>query len=85
MARAASVTVSIAAETMGIFKEMFRVKRDCVLTSLGKTSEYAGNNNTSSYVKASKRNLLESSIANKDMEHVTTLICRTKLQVFFGF
>ena len=34
-----SVTVSIAAEIMGIFKEIFRVNLVLILTSLGRVSE----------------------------------------------
>src|ERR1043166_2617900 len=39
IAKRCSVTVSIAAETMGAFNLIFRVKKDAVLTSRGKTSE----------------------------------------------
>ena len=49
-----SVTVSIAAETIGIFNGMFFENFDLIITSLGKTLEYPGTNNTSSYVKASE-------------------------------
>ena len=43
-----SVTVSIAADTIGIFNLIFFEKFVEVLTYLGKTSEYAGITNTSS-------------------------------------
>ena len=43
-----SVTVSIAAELIGTFKDIFLVNFDLILTSLGKISEYAGINRTSS-------------------------------------
>ena len=48
IAIALSVTVSIAAETIGIFNSIFFVNLVFMLTSLGKTSEYAGINRTSS-------------------------------------
>ena len=47
-----SVTVSIAADTKGIFKEIFFVSIVFTSTSLGKTSEYLGTNNISSNVRA---------------------------------
>ena len=43
-----SVTVSIAAETIGMLSEMFLEKREITETSLGRTSEYLGTNRTSS-------------------------------------
>jgi hypothetical protein len=46
-----SVTVSIAAEIIGILRGMFLLNLDLIETSLGKVSEYAGTNSTSSYVK----------------------------------
>ena len=39
MAIAASVTVSIAADTKGVFNMIFFEKRDATVTSLGSTSE----------------------------------------------
>tara|TARA_B100000579_G_C22609935_1_gene746761 strand:- start:186 stop:350 length:165 start_codon:yes stop_codon:yes gene_type:complete len=46
-----SVTVSMAADIMGIFKEMFVEKREVMDTSLGSTSEKEGTSSTSSYVR----------------------------------
>ena len=48
-----SVTVSIAAEQKGKFKEMFFVNFVLSETSLGKTLECFGRTNTSSNVRAS--------------------------------
>ena len=48
-----SVTVSIAAETIGILIEIFLENLEATLTSLGKISEYDGINKTSSYVNPS--------------------------------
>ncbi len=55
MARRASVTVSMAADTSGRFRVMLRVKRVTREVSLGRTWEYAGTNNTSSKVSAFPR------------------------------
>src|SRR3989338_4296952 len=55
MAKRASVTVSMAAETSGKFKAMLREKRVARLVSLGRTWENAGTNNTSSKVSALPR------------------------------
>ncbi|OIQ63674.1 hypothetical protein GALL_547840 [mine drainage metagenome] len=52
MASRDSVTVSIAAETRGILREILRVRRVARLVSLGNTWEYAGTNSTSSKVSA---------------------------------
>ncbi len=54
MAIGASVTVSMAADTMGMFRWMLREKRVCRETSRGRTSEYAGIRSTSSKVKPSR-------------------------------
>ena len=43
-----SVTVSIAAETIGTFNPIFLLNLDWIFTSLGSTSEKAGINKTSS-------------------------------------
>jgi hypothetical protein len=48
-----SETVSIAAATTGVFSTIFLENEDAIETSLGRTSEYAGTSNTSSYVKPS--------------------------------
>jgi len=48
-----SVTVSIAAETTGVFRIIFFENLETVLTSLGSISEYPGANSTSSYVRPS--------------------------------
>ncbi len=55
IARRASVTVSIAAETIGRFRRIVRVRRVPRSTSRGSTSEYAGTSETSSKVRASER------------------------------
>src|SRR6185369_13350034 len=55
MARRASVTVSIAADTSGRFREMFRESRVAREVSLGRTWENAGTSNTSSKVSALPR------------------------------
>src|ERR1043165_2597700 len=54
MASDASVTVSIAAEQSGICKRIPRVNWVDVSVSVGKTSERAGTNNTSSNVSPSE-------------------------------
>jgi len=54
MASISSVTVSIAADTMGVFSMMFRVKGALISTSLGRTSEKAGIKSTSSKVSPSE-------------------------------
>jgi hypothetical protein len=59
MAMADSVTVSIAADTIGAFRVIFRVNRVVTLMEAGTTSEYAGINNTSSKVKPSNSTLSE--------------------------
>ena len=53
MASRDSVTVSIAEETMGTFKRIFRVRRVLVSTREGRTSLRAGNSSTSSKVRPS--------------------------------
>src|SRR6202162_2183045 len=55
MARRASVTVSIAADTTGRLTAISRVSLLASDTSRGKTSEYAGTSRTSSNVSASSR------------------------------
>ena len=57
MARAASVTVSMAALSIGTFNVIVLVSWVLITTSLGKTSEYAGCKSTSSNVKPSPKNL----------------------------
>src|SRR5258708_2237948 len=56
MARLASVTVSIAADSMGMFRVISLVSLLRMSTSRGKTCEKAGNNNTSSNVSPSPKN-----------------------------
>ena len=51
-----SVTVSIAAETIGIFRSIFLLNFVFKETSEGRTSEYAGTSSTSSYVSPSPTN-----------------------------
>ena len=50
IARLASVTVSIAAETIGVFSLIFLLNEVEVSTSLGRTFEKAGTSSTSSNV-----------------------------------
>src|SRR5665647_455763 len=52
IASRASVTVSIAADTKGMFSSMLREKRVAREVSLGRTWENAGTNNMSSKVSA---------------------------------
>src|SRR3954471_6638157 len=59
IARRASVTVSMAAETTGRFRTMFRLRWVLRLVSRGNTWEYAGTNNTSSKVSALPRRRIE--------------------------
>src|SRR6516165_1351279 len=54
MAIRASVTVSMAAATIGMFREIVRVMRDLSSVSDGNTSDSAGRSNTSSKVRASR-------------------------------
>src|SRR5688500_5380030 len=53
----ASVTVSIAAETIGISSAIVRVRRLAVTTSFGRTADSAGTSRTSSKVRPSFANL----------------------------
>ena len=53
MARGASVTVSMAAEMMGVRSVMLLVRRVEMSTSEGRTSERCGTSSTSSKVSAS--------------------------------
>jgi hypothetical protein len=46
------VTVSMAAETMGTFRVMLRVRRVRTSTSEGRTSDFCGTSRTSSKVSA---------------------------------
>ena len=55
-----SVTVSIAAETIGIASGRLRVSRVAVETSLGRTCDSAGTSRTSSKVRPSRANLSSS-------------------------
>ena len=52
----ASVTVSIAAETIGISSTIVRVRRAAVETSFGSTDDDAGTSRTSSNVNPSRAN-----------------------------
>src|SRR5213078_225399 len=52
IARRASVTVSIAADSRGMFSSSFRVRRVFRETSRGRTREWAGRRRTSSKVSA---------------------------------
>ena len=60
IARRASVTVSIAAETTGIASSSSRVSRVRVETSFGSTSDDAGTSRTSSKARPSRANLSSS-------------------------
>ena len=53
MASRASVTVSMAEETIGMLSEIERVSRVLMSTALGMTSEWPGVSRTSSKVRAS--------------------------------
>ncbi len=55
MAMRASVTVSIAEATIGIFRVMSRVMRERISTSDGMTSDRPGCSSTSSKVSASRK------------------------------
>jgi hypothetical protein len=57
IANVASVTVSIAAEIIGIFNEISLVSFVLIFTSRGSTCENAGSNSTSSNVNPSPKNL----------------------------
>ena len=78
IARAASVTVSIAADISGMPRPISRVSRVRVSTSFGSTSEAAGSSNTSSNVRA-KGNSGEGFIAMLDQ-----LKDLARLQRFFA-
>ena len=58
IAMRASVTVSIAAETIGTSSAIVRVSRVAVETSFGRTDDSAGTRRTSSKVSPSSRELL---------------------------
>ena len=60
IARRASVTVSIAAETTGMFSEIDGVSRVIVETSFGRTCDSAGRRSTSSNVSPSLPNFRSS-------------------------
>src|SRR3990172_3491323 len=64
IASGASVTVSIAALTMGMFRRMRRVRRVVVSTCLGRTAERAGIKATSSNVRPSSISLFSMSEAS---------------------
>ena len=64
IASGASVTVSIAALTMGMFRRMRRVRRVVVSTCLGRTAERAGIKATSSNVRPSSISLFNMSEAS---------------------
>src|SRR5512143_2919639 len=57
IAKVASVTVSMAAETSGIFSAMLRESREATFTSRGRTSDFRGTRRTSSNVIPSPMNL----------------------------
>ena len=62
IAKADSVTVSIAAEAIGTLMVIFLVNFVCILTSLGSTWEKAGTKRTSSYVSPSPKILFSCAI-----------------------
>jgi ATP-dependent DNA helicase RecQ len=78
IAIADSVTVSIAADTIGAFKRIFWVKRVVTLTALGTTSEYEGINNTSSKVKPSNSTLSETN-------DIPEILCSAKFVLNYKF
>jgi hypothetical protein len=79
-----SVTVSIAADTMGIFKRKFLVNWVDVFTSRGRTSEYLGTTSTSSNVRPSNKILDEfDDIANNAFSGV--VICSAKIINIYQF
>ena len=65
MARRVSVTVSIAADSSGMFSETVPVRRVLRLTSLGTTRECAGTSKTSSNVSAFRTTRMRFSYAQK--------------------
>ena len=83
----ASVTVSIAAETIGIASWRLRVSRVAVETSFGRTCDSAGTSRTSSKVRPSRANLSSSgqltplelrptSISARELPKIATLYHR---------
>jgi hypothetical protein len=67
----ASVTVSIAAETSGMFNQILRVSLVAVLTEAGKTWLYAGTSSTSSKASASSIRAFAASTNSEAMaEHL---------------
>ena len=75
IASRASVTVSIAADTIGISSAIVRVRRVAVRTSFGSTDDSAGTSRTSSKVRPSRPNFSsnESSCPSKE-DRVTGLV-----------
>jgi hypothetical protein len=65
IASCASVTVSIAALSMGTCRVMVLVSLVLISTSRGSTWEYAGISNTSSKVRPSPKNLLDLLLAGE--------------------
>src|SRR5229473_1209256 len=81
IARRASVTVSIAAETTGRLTLISRVNRLASETSRGSTSEYAGTSKTSSNVSASSRIRISSrSQVRQEAAHCTLRVLPGKPQ-----
>ena len=71
----ASVTVSIAAERIGISSAIVRVSRVAVRTSFGSTADSAGTSSTSSKVRPSRPNFssYESSCPSKERQGIPRL------------
>src|SRR4051812_30828715 len=72
IARRASVTVSIAAETIGISSAIVRVRRVAVRTSFGSTDASAGTRRTSSKVSPSRPNFSSYESSWPSKEHRVT-------------
>src|SRR3954469_736143 len=75
IARCDSVTVSIAALTMGIFSSIRLVRRVVVRTSVGRMSDFNGTIKTSSYVYASSKSRFSLKLPLHDISY-TFCHCR---------
>src|SRR4029079_9317033 len=76
IARCDSVTVSMAALTMGMFSSMRLVRRVVVRTSVGRMSDFKGTIRTSSYVYASSKSLVTLKLLLHDISYIFCR-CRT--------
>src|SRR5262245_24787892 len=75
IARCDSVTVSIAADEIGMFKAMFRVKRVVVSASVGRIPLRAGTKETSSKVKASGMSPASIVLPQEGLNQVAVRVC----------